>query len=96
MIKAFARSGSFITTHVNVAKLAKFSEFTPPQLNSIVSVAINNSQIRSIINDDDVREFLTKILKGNEALIDKDNWDLLDFLIDKPLPSASDDGEIPF
>lgn len=82
LIKDFAQSGSFATTHAVVAKLAKFADFTPAQLNAIVSAAISNSQISMIATDQDVHEFLSAVVAGHEGQIeDKDDLATLQSLM---------------
>jgi predicted nucleic acid-binding protein len=96
LIQAFAKSGSFASTHVHVAKLAQYSDFTPPQLNAIVAAAISNSQISSIIGDSDVHEFLTNVVTGSADVIDEDNLMILNHLLDPPPMSGDVDEDIPF
>jgi hypothetical protein len=82
LIKDFAQSGSFATTHAVVAKLTKFADFTPAQLNAIVSAALSNSQVRHIVTDQDVQEFLSTLISGHEDQIeDKDDLAALQSLL---------------
>jgi hypothetical protein len=82
LIKDFAQSGSFATTHALTAKLAKFTDFTPAQLNAIVSAALSNSQIMNILTDQDVEEFMNEIITGHEDQIeDKDDLSMLKSLL---------------
>jgi hypothetical protein len=61
--------------------LNKFSYFSKTQINQIVKAAIENTQISWIINDSDVKDFLSKAIKGREAEIDNENLiDLLEML----------------
>ena len=96
LIQAFANSGSFSSTHAHIAKLSKYSDFTPAQLNAIVAAGIANSQISSIIGDNDVHEFLTNVVTGNAEVIDEDNLMILNHLLDPPQRAADDDDDIPF
>lgn len=72
LVRDLANSGSFASTHATIAKLNQFEDFTAPQRNAIVSAAANNSQVGWIIGDDDVREFLTRVVVGHENRITDD------------------------
>jgi predicted nucleic acid-binding protein len=98
-IKKFAKSGSFGTTHVAVAKLSQIAEFTPVQANEIVSAALSNNQIGWIATDDDVKAFLTSIVEKHGEHLDQTDLDALRELLDPPVPSLSDDSndeDLPF
>lgn len=70
-IKELEASGSFAKTHSVISTLQKFSEdvFTEDQIEWLCKIAIENSQVQSIIDDLDVNVFLTKIVKlfGKES-----------------------------
>lgn len=70
LIRDLGSSLSFAMTHLTVAKLRKFSEFTLAQTNAILSAAVTNPQVGSIIADHDVRDFLISVLEGKEHLLD--------------------------
>ena len=90
LIKDFAQSGSFATTHAIVAKLSKFTDYTPAQLNAIVTAAVSNSQISLIVTDQDVKEFLTAVIAGHEDQIeDKDYLTMLKSLLNPPEPDPN-------
>jgi hypothetical protein len=57
-IAQLASSRSFAQTHAAIAALREFSDFTDAQINAIVAAYINNNQIRAIVDDRDVRDFL--------------------------------------
>lgn len=96
LITDLTESSSFARTHSVIAKLSKFTDFTTDQLNAIVSSAISNSQIRSIIDDPDVKELLTSLIKRREDLIDKENLTILKSLLEPSPPSEHDDRDVPF
>jgi hypothetical protein len=58
LVDDLVQSYNFARTHSVISKLSKYTSFNAPQVNSIVSAAITNPQIASIVDDDDVREFL--------------------------------------
>src|ERR1700687_4221849 len=96
LISDLAQSSSFARTHIVVAKLSKYTDFTPAQLNAIVLAAVSNSQISSIMDDPDIHRFFSEILKGQEALIEDDNLNALNELLSPPHPDEIDPNDIPF
>jgi predicted nucleic acid-binding protein len=74
LIRDLAASGSFAQTHSVVAKLSRFTDFTPLQVNQIVEAAISNRQVTWIISDPDVYEFLKSVTDGHEDDIEESNW----------------------
>jgi rRNA-processing protein FCF1 len=96
LIADFTNSYNFARTHSVIAKLSKYTDFTAAQVNAIVSAAVNNSQIRSIIDDPDVLEFLTSAVKGHEDLIDGENLEILRELLNPSKPVVLDDADVPF
>jgi predicted nucleic acid-binding protein len=96
LIEEFTNSKSFAQTHQVVAKLSKYADFTPAQLNAIMSAAITNSQIAHIIDDPDVHEFLTAVLKNDEKLFEKSSLQALATLMAPLKKQEIDDEDIPF
>jgi hypothetical protein len=88
LIARLASSRSFAETHQVIAALRGFSDFTNAQVNAMVAAYINNDQIRAIIDDRDVRDFLMdnvidRIPDLDPQLVPK----LLDLLDETPLDS---------
>jgi PIN domain len=77
LIEKLAKSGSFATTHSVVAKLADYADFTASQANDIVRAAVSNGQVSWIVTDDDVHQFLSRIVAAHEPRIDAENLELL-------------------
>lgn len=67
VIRDLANSSSFAETHTIISKLNKYSDFTISQINAIIDAINSNNQVYWIIDDPDVKEFLSKIIKGKEA-----------------------------
>ena len=84
LVEDLAHSSSFARTHAVIGKLSKHADFTPAQLNAIVSAAVLNPQIKSIIDDVDVHQFLSGVVKGRETLVEKGSLDLLQSLMSPP------------
>jgi hypothetical protein len=96
LIEDFATSASFARTHAVVSKLSKYADFTPARLNAIVDAALSNSQIRLIIDDPDVYEFLSAVIKGREKFIEKDNLEAISSLLSPRAKQAVEDDDIAF
>lgn len=69
-IRDLADSQSFARTHGVVARLRQYTDFTPAQLNEIVSGTLSNGQVRWIAGDDDVQSFLSNAIQGRDDQID--------------------------
>jgi hypothetical protein len=96
LIEDFANSSSFAQTHEVVAKLSKYADFTPAQLNAIVSAALSNSQITLIAGDADVHEFLEAAIKDRVNFIETKSLVPLAQLL-RPLKKQEvADSDIPF
>ncbi|GAP12805.1 hypothetical protein LARV_00541 [Longilinea arvoryzae] len=67
VIRDLANSSSFAETHTIIGKLDKYSDFTIAQINAIIDATNSNNQVYWIIDDPDVKEFLSKIIKGRES-----------------------------
>lgn len=63
-------SGNFASTHVAIARLAGFGDFTIAQIREIIDAALSNCQIYWISGDSDVSQFMQNIVRGREAEID--------------------------
>ncbi len=56
-VEKLVNADSFSGTHAAIRGLSRFSEFDPDQVAALVDAALSNSQIRAIMEDDDVFEF---------------------------------------
>lgn len=81
-IRDLGNSGSFSQTHGLVARLQQYADFTPAQLNEIVSAALTNNQVYWIAGDDDVHAFLSTVIQGHENQIEPENLAKLKELLD--------------
>ena len=61
-VEFFVKSASFEQTHFAVDQLGEFSSLDAMQTTAVLSAALENSQIRSILLDDDVFMFYESIL----------------------------------
>ena len=66
-------SESFLQTHAAIREVEKYPEFTPEQAQALIRAANHNSQIYWIHDDDDVRDFFTRIALQYEHGLDLDD-----------------------
>lgn len=64
LISDLARSPNYTQTHNIIKELSRFSVFNSEQINRIVEIAVNNTQVAWIVTDDDLSEFLYGVLNG--------------------------------
>jgi hypothetical protein len=67
--------------------LRQYSDFTPAQLNEIVSAALSNNQVYWIAGDDDVHAFLSTAIRGREDQIESGSLQRLKDLLDGQVAS---------
>lgn len=90
LIRDLAASRNFAQTHIIVAKLSKFTEFTIAQLNEIVDAAISNDQVSRVMGDPDVHAFLKSVTEGHVRDIKPDSWKQLQRLMTKRAEPEND------
>ena len=66
LIIALESSGNFKRTHTIISELEKYSNWTANEKESLFEIACNNSQVRLILNDDDVKQFYKNLLAGSK------------------------------
>ncbi len=67
LIIELMNSFSFANTHIILKKISLFTTWTDEQKEKLCEIAINNSQVRLILKDDDVRSFFDALLEGFES-----------------------------
>ncbi len=80
LIESFVESGSFPSTHAVAAELAKFDSFTLSEASRILSEGLENSQVRWLARDDDVKALIGKVLGPHRSALPKGliaKWDYL-------------------
>lgn len=80
-VSRLVSSGSFASTHAAITRLSKHSEFTSGQAQALVEGALRNSQIRLILSDFDVRDFLERLITDYADVVDPDDVALLETLM---------------
>lgn len=74
LIQEFSQSSNFADTQSSVAKLSKYTEFTAVQINELLESALSNTQIKWIIQDEDVKQFIASILDAMKIKSMKKVW----------------------
>lgn len=90
-INNLSNSGSFATTHICIAKLDTFDQFTIAQVERIIKIASGNGQVAWIIDDTDVHEFYAKLLDKYGGGLKKDDLEILKELVAKGAPEPDEE-----
>jgi len=72
LISKLSTSGSFATTHLVVNELAKIEEFSKSEVEDLIQIADQNSQVRWIIGDADVLDFYKTLLDKHASKISQE------------------------
>lgn len=77
LILKLRNSPNFVSSHAIVWKLSKYVSFTDEQIRELVSIAVNNSQVYSILSDSDISVFYSKLLENKSTIIDSNEYSSL-------------------
>jgi hypothetical protein len=94
LVEDLRNTGSFVSTHLVVAKLLKQTDFSPLQIEELVQIARSNSQVGWIMGDPDVHDFYASLLK-HEAKLPPEVAAHLKALVKEGEAAPSDDDGIP-
>ncbi len=72
LIAQLGASRSFAKTHSVVSELSQFSEFSVYQVDAILSTATSNNQVGWILDDEDVKAFVTSVVEGKEEKLNQE------------------------
>lgn len=64
LILSLNGSGSFLTTHTTIKELSNFDMWEEDEIEMLLDIAINNSQVRYVLNDIDIKLFYRSIIKN--------------------------------
>ncbi len=81
LIESLINSPSFMTTHEVIRRLSKYSSFSDEQVKGLSTALLGNSQVRSIIEDDDVKTFYKNNLCNRSDIFDDETWSEIESLI---------------
>lgn len=70
LIRDLSHSSSFAQTHSIIAQLGNYFDFSAAQVNDIIDAALSNTQVRWIIGDHDVQEFIRNVVSNYEEKIE--------------------------
>lgn len=68
LIIALENSGNFANTHTIIKDLKEYQQWSREELEVLMDIAVNNSQVRYILTDLDVKVFYKKLLRKMEKL----------------------------
>jgi predicted nucleic acid-binding protein len=98
-ITSLSNSGTFASTHIRIAKLNKFEEFTLEQIERLIEITYENPQVGWIIDDGDVHSFYSKLLDKYGNGLKPEDLATLEALVEKGKPKkpakADIDDDIP-
>lgn len=95
-VQQLVGSGSFVTTHSAIAKLAGFENFSQSQVSEIVDAALTNSQVNWILGDQDVFDFMNKFAAEYKDSIERESYENLIESLKEHEPDEDDDDDFPF
>ncbi len=67
LIMSLESSGNFFTTHRLIEKLVKYQSWSEDEIQMLIDAALNNTQVRYIINDPDVKSFYKNVLASSST-----------------------------
>jgi hypothetical protein len=69
-VRSLATSANFLQTHAAIETVSEFSDFLPQEVEELLYAAVSNTQIRWIIEDDDVFGFYTRLAHEYQNSVD--------------------------
>jgi hypothetical protein len=84
--KNLVEASNFSQTHAAIAILNQFERFSAPQAEIIATAFVNNSQVRWIATDSDVKEFGLKFLRVNGDQLSAELKEQLRQILEKQSP----------
>jgi predicted nucleic acid-binding protein len=98
LIQDLAGSGSFMTTHSCIAKLARYEDdFSTRQRNALLQAAVGNNQVYMIIDDEDLLSFYSRLIQGREAQLEPRRLAQVQSLMFPQLTQTPpEDDDVPF
>ncbi len=94
LVRSLINSPNFLATHDLVSKLSKYSSFSDDQVKGLANALLENSQVRWIIDDEDVNAFYKECLFPRSDLFTSDTWPRIRKLIQKEESESSVSSEL--
>lgn len=95
LIESLESSPNFTTTHGLIPQFGDISGWSHPLVNRLATAILNNSQVRWIHGDDDVKEFIANLIVKHGANILPESKSALETLIAPPPPPPPPEPEPP-
>lgn len=70
LISRLSSSPGFAYTHRVIARLSKYVSFTDEQIKDLSKIAVDNSQVKAILSDLDVKDFYQKMLESKDEIVE--------------------------
>lgn len=83
LIDRLRKSGSFAETHGIIALLNKYTDFTPPEAEQLMAIAMTNDQVGFILFDDDLWEFYGRVYRSTAERLSPDDRGWFELLLEK-------------
>lgn len=76
LINSLESSASFKSTHAIIEKLSKYTSWKPEEIEDLLEIAVENTQVLHILNDQDIKKFYQYLIEQlgsntNELIRDK-------------------------
>ncbi|RSJ91232.1 hypothetical protein D8788_07455 [Streptococcus mitis] len=63
LINSLESSASFKSTHAIIEKLSKYTSWKPEEIEDLLEIAVENTQVLHILNDQDIKKFYQYIIE---------------------------------
>lgn len=67
LINSLESSGSFKSTHAIVEKLSKYTNWKPEEIEDLLEIALENTQVWHILNDQDIKKFYHYLIEKHSS-----------------------------
>jgi len=81
LVEGLINSQSFMTTHELIRRLSKYNSFSDDQTKGLATALLGNTQIKSIIEDNDIQTFYKNNLGSRADIFDDEIWSEIESLI---------------
>ena len=96
LIDSLHDSFNFVTTHAIISAMRKITDWNTQQIDDICAAAVNNSQVRWIIRDEDILDFYKHLL-SNVEIKTQDMQKVKSLIVDEENEEKdAEDYELPF
>jgi hypothetical protein len=90
-IRRLIESGSFATTHLAIAGLSSYTDFSDQEAQDLLEAAVHNPQIGRIAIDPDVQKFLSYLARHYGHLLDDETRLEFDAIVFREEPETDED-----